>query len=155
MKRFGLVCLAALLLLLTSCGVLAKTPPDQAIKLAVSQTLAKTQDNLAQELGLRNQEERAPNFKISQLKVASREKLTADDMTLASLNEASLDEVYRVRGTFRATLTTSRSLKDNGRFQQTSPFEVYLGTNTVTEQETTEAIETWFLVQPSEYAQRH
>ncbi|MEM9091111.1 MAG: hypothetical protein AAGC93_20495 [Cyanobacteria bacterium P01_F01_bin.53] len=147
--------MATLLLLMTSCGVLAKTPPDQAIKLAVSQTLAKTQENLAQELGLRNQVERTPNFKISQLKVDSREKLTADDVRLAFLNGVSVDEVYRVRGTFRATLTTTRSSKDNSRLQQTSPFEIYLGTNKITEQEPTEAIETWFLVQPSEYAKRH
>ena len=154
MKRFGLVCLAALLLLLTSCGVLAKTPPDQAIRLAVSQTLTKTQDSLAQELGLSNQLEHTPNFKISQLKVASREKLAADDIKSASLSEASLDEVYRVRGTFRTTLTIAHSSKDNNRFQQTSPFEVYLATNTVAAQDTAEAIETWFLVQPSEYSQR-
>lgn len=150
MKRFGLVCLAALLLLLTSCGVLAKTPPDQAIRLAVSQTLTKTQDSLAQELGLSNRLESVPNFKISQLKIASREKLEADEMKSAALSEAALDEVYRVRGTFRATLTITHASKDNNHFQQTSPFEVYLGTNTVAAEDTAEAIETWFLVQPSE-----
>jgi len=106
MKKLKLLCLAALLIVLTSCGVISQTPPNQAIRLAVSQMLANTQETLAQELGLAN-------------------------------------GMKNKRGTFRTELRTGASSNSIG---QSSPFEIYLGTNP---QETDSDVETWFLIKSS------
>lgn len=138
MKKLKLLCLAALLIVLTSCGVISQTPPNQAIRLAVSQMLANTQETLAQELGLANGMKNKPNFKINQLKINSREKLPAE-----AFEDRAIGDVYRVRGTFRTELRTGAYSNSIG---QSSPFEIYLGTNL---QETDSDVETWFLIKSS------
>lgn len=141
MKRLSLVCLAALLILLTGCGVMAETPPKQAIQLALSQRLENTQASLALGLGLSDELGRTPNFKINQLTVQSREKLTGE----AFENRAPGD-VYRVRGTFSTTLTISNPSKHANSFQQSSPFEIYLGSSP---QDANSDVETWFVIKPT------
>lgn len=129
------MCVAALLIVLTSCGVIRQTPPNQAIRLAISQTLTNTQETLAQELGLVSDSENKPNFKINQLKINSREKLPA-----GTFKNHTLSNVYRVRGTFRTELKMGAYSDSIG---QSSPFEIYLGTQP---QAADSDVETWFLV---------
>ena len=138
MKVIRLMCLA-LLLLLTGCGIFSKTPPEQAIRIAIEQQLTQTQQSLAQELGLTPRqsadENFTPNFQVKQIKVARREKTNSP----RPLNNSSLSEIYKVSGTFDAILTTP-----TGRTSQPdSPFEMYLATDPTQ----TEAVKTWFVIQ--------
>jgi len=135
MKRLKLWCVTALLILLTSCGVIPQTPPNQVIRLAISQTLVDTQETLAQELGLSSGPENKPNFKINKLNINSRKKLPA-----GSLTNQTVGDVYRVLGTFRAELRMDDYSDSIG---QNSPFEIYLGINPQTADSD---VETWFLI---------
>ena len=135
MKRLKLLCVAALLIVLTSCGVLPQAPPNQAIRLAISQTLADTQETLDQELGGISGSGNKPNFKIARLKINSREKLPA-----GVLKDQAIGDVYRVRGTFRTELRMDAYSNSIG---QNSPFDIYLGTNPQTADSD---VETWFLI---------
>ena len=126
MLRFILL---ATLLLLTGCGVLAQTPPDQAVKLAIAQTLANTQQSLAQDLQL---DAAKPNFKIKKITVKSRQQVNQPEF------KQYPGDVYRVRGTFDATLNQSES-------SQSNPFDLYLSSDT----QETDKIETWYLIHPS------
>lgn len=123
--------LLAALLLLTSCGILAQTPPDKVVKLAIAQTLTNTQQTLAKDLSLNAPK---PNFKLKKFTVKSREKV--NDPAFKQYP----GEVYRVRGTFDATLASSAQTSS----QADNPFDLYLNTDT---QETDE-VETWFLIEP-------
>ena len=140
-----LLCLAVMLLL-TSCAPLSNlfnpVPPDEAIRLAITQQLAHVQQSLAQGVGLPTPSQ--PNFKIEHLQVQSREKLSAQTFPLARYPE----EVYRVTGSFDAVLfTPGQSAKV---VQENAPFEAYLGYNPPpVEQDASEAVETWFLIEPS------
>ncbi|MEL6816097.1 MAG: hypothetical protein AAFP03_15010 [Cyanobacteria bacterium J06598_3] len=143
MKMIRLMCLS-LLLLLTSCSTLnrvfTQTPPDQAVELAIANQLSHTQQSLAQNLGLLDNNtlpsSLKPNFKIEKVNIQKREKLTEPDR----LNYPQVDEIYRVSGTFEASLNAPD-------YEATkSLFEVYLGS-----EETDPAVErdvdTWFLLQ--------
>ncbi|MEL6160687.1 MAG: hypothetical protein AAFR18_15875 [Cyanobacteria bacterium J06627_32] len=139
MKVFRLICIA-LLLLLTGCGVFAKTPPEQAVRLAIAQQLTQTQQTIAENLGTFTantpSESLKPNFKIEKISIKSREKLTATPL----LRHPNLSEVYKVTGTYWATLTEQSSQKA----QQDTPFDLLLGTDTAEEDE----VQTWYLIQP-------
>lgn len=127
-----IICLAVLLLL-TSCGVLAQTPPDQAVKLAIAQTLTNQQQAIAQTLNLSASK---PNFKIEKIDIKNRQKITSPDF------KQYPGEVYRIRGTFDTTL---RGPAKSPQLEPNNPFDLYLSTDP---QDTSE-IETWFLIYPS------
>lgn len=139
MRVIKLVCIG-LLILLSGCGVFAQTPPESAIRLAIAQQLTHTQQGLAKDLGLTQKSRFAnglePNFKVDKVYVQRRDKLTDSRV----LGRESIDEAYRVRGTFDATLTGPSKQK----FQQNSSFDLLLGTDS----EDVGEIKTWFLLQP-------
>ena len=135
MKILRLVCLA-FLLMLTSCGLLAKMPPDQAVRIAITQQLTRSQQSLAQDLGLNETTKPDTNFKLEKVEVSSRQPITDAEL----LANSNVTEAYRVRGTFSAKLTGS-----SNRNQSTdTPFELYLGTDTTDENE----VQTWFVIRP-------
>jgi hypothetical protein len=165
MKRFQLACLAILLSFLTSCGVLAQQPPNQAVRLAIAQQLSRTQQTIAQELG--DRAALKPNFTINKLNIQSRTKISNSKFHPKGYPA----DIYKVKGTFNATLTAS-----DHKFQQVSPFEVYLGTHLEglegdasaksdslsskksnppnanppsTDSKTDRKVETWFLIDPN------
>ena len=127
-----IICLAALLLL-TSCGVLAQTPPDQVVKLAIAQTLTNQQQAIAQALNLSDSK---PNFKIDKIDIKRREKISSTDF------KQYPGEVYRVRGTFNTTL---RGPTKSSQLESNNPFDLYLSTDP----EDTSETQTWFLLKPS------
>jgi hypothetical protein len=148
MKMLKVLGVTLLLLtsLLTSCGVLHKMPPDQAVKLAIVRQLTDTQQAIAQDLGIQSGTQSGtqsglpdkpgfkPNFKIDQMTIQSREKLTQQPVQQGPIT----GDIYRVRGTFSATLATpGRPVK------QSSPFDIYLSTNP---QDDSAEVKTWFLV---------
>lgn len=143
---FRVLCLA-LLLLLTGCGVLNQVPPNQAVKLAIAQQLTNAQQSIAQNLGMPSEPEIKPNFTVNRINVESREKLASSKRSSAAAVSSRRypGDLYRVRGTFEATLRAPNR-KTQKKIQQSSAFEVYLGTDP---QDTREA-ETWFLIKPSE-----
>lgn len=134
MKKLKLACLALLLIVLTGCGVLSQTPPDQAVKLALSQQLTNTQQAIAQDLGITTSNA-VPNFKIDQLNVTSRQKLAKSSLQRDDIP----GDAYRVRGTFETTLTGA-----NRQIQQSSPFDIYLSADLEDDSET----QTWFFFKP-------
>ncbi len=145
MKMFRVLCLA-LLLLLTGCGVLNQVPPNQAVKLAIAQQLTNTQQSIAQNLGMLSESEIKPNFTVNRLSVESREKLSGPQRVSAAVSPHRYPgDLYRVRGTFEATLRAPNR-KIQTKIQRSSAFEVYLSTDP---QDTSE-VETWFLVRPSD-----
>ncbi len=146
MKMFRVLFLA-LLLLLTGCGVLNQVPPNRAVKLAIAQQLTNTQQSIAQSLGMAPEPEIKPNFTVNRLNVESREKLTGSQrVSAAAISPRRYPgDLYRVRGTFEATLRAPNR-KTQQKIQQSSAFEVYLSTDP----QDTREIETWFLVKPSE-----
>lgn len=129
--------LLAALLLLTSCGILAQTPPDKVVRLAIAQTLTHTQQTLAQDLNLSAPK---PNFKLKKITVNSREKVNG------SAYQQYPGEVYRVRGTFDATLSGQLSGQSQTSAQTDNPFDLYLSTDP----NDTDEFETWFLINPKE-----
>lgn len=144
MKRLQLVCIALLFLLLTSCGVLSQTPPNQAIELAIAQQQTNIQQAIAQGLGTQAEAATKPNFKINQLNVKNRQKLSLP----AAQQKRLPASLYKVRGTFEATLSTPEQT-----IRQENPFEVYLGTNDLDdnlENKSTEPepTQTWYLIPP-------
>ncbi|MGB3292738.1 MAG: hypothetical protein WBB01_07130 [Phormidesmis sp.] len=134
MRSIKLACLTLLLVVLTGCGVLSQTPPNQAVKLALAQQLTNTQQTLAQDLGI-FANDLVPNFKIDRLTVDSRQKLAKSSLQRDDIP----GDAYRVRGTFEATLIGS-----SRQIQQSSPFEIYLGADPNGDSET----QTWFLFRP-------
>lgn len=139
--------MALLLSGLVSCGALAQSPPEEAVRIAVTQQLAKVQQRIAEDLNLSAPE--PSNFKVKKLDISSRQKVS--DRTPAATGYPT--DIYRVRGTVETALTTP-----NGTTEQTGPFEVYLGTtgtsgasgtspasNSATAAET----KTWYIIPPS------
>lgn len=139
MRVIKLVCIG-LLLLLSGCGVFAQTPPESAIRLALTQQLTHMQQGLAKDLGLTQKSRPAnglePNFKVEKVYVQRRDKVTDSRF----LDRASIDEAYRVQGTFDTTLIGPSKQKT----QQNSSFDLLLGTDS----KDVSAVKTWFLLQP-------
>ncbi len=147
MKRLQLVCIALLFLLLASCGVLNQVPPDQAIRLAIAQQQTNIQQEISKGLGLSAQTEPALKFSIDKLTVENRQKLTGSTLSQPGYP----DSIYKVRGTFDATLNSSEQA-----IHQQSPFEVYLGAHSQperTDKPEADTVETWYLV-PPDYVSR-
>lgn len=140
MKIFRVLGLALLLLmgLLTSCAVLNQMPPDQAVKLAIAHQLTHTQQAIAQDLGIQKGLQDTPNFKIDKLTIQGREKLNKQPVHQGPIT----GDVYRVRGTFSATLDAL-----GHPIQESSPFDIYLSTNP---QDDNAAVKTWFLIEPDQ-----
>lgn len=141
------MCLA-LLLLLTSCSLLAQTPPERAVELAITQQLSRTQQTLAQNLGMLAQQNLEkgvkPNFKIDSITVQRREQVTDLNQFEQSNIGQTVNEVYKVSGTFDATLATDNLKKQ----QKDSPFEVFLGREVKEEDPGNNPVETWYFIQP-------
>ncbi len=145
MKIIRFVCLSLLLLLtgsLMGCSVFTKTPPDEAVKLAIAQQLAHTQQAIAQDLGSLSDASALsslkPNFKIEKINVQNRTKVPESEQFLRSKSDRVFyNEAYSVKGTFEASL-------DNRYQAVEGPFELYLGTNTVDESD----VQTWYLIEP-------
>jgi len=141
------MCLA-LLLLLTSCNLLAQTPPERAIELAITQKLALTQKTLAEDLGILPPQNPAkeiePNFKIDSITVQHRDKVTNLSQFSQPMLRQTVNEVYRVSGMFDATLTAG-SIQ---RRQTDSPFEVLLGREATEEEQGENSVETWYFLRP-------
>ncbi|MGD1862960.1 MAG: hypothetical protein ACFB0D_00245 [Phormidesmis sp.] len=136
-----------MLLMLTSCSLLTKTPPDRAIELAITQQLMHTQKVFAQDLGMLDRQISTsaiePNFKIDSITVQSRDKITnLSQFDQPSLSQA-VDEVYRVSGKFDTTLTSNNIQKR----QKSNPFEVLLGRKITKGSQVKNSIETWYFVQ--------
>ncbi len=140
MKIAKLMCIA-LLLLLVSCGVLSQNPPPEAVELAITQQLMHKQQSIAQTLERSSHANPVanlePSFEIEDISVSSRTKVTDSEQ----LSRPEINEVYKVNGTFKA------KLKAPGYPESSSPFEVYLGTNTLADPPA-DGVETWFLIQP-------
>ncbi|MEO0806317.1 MAG: hypothetical protein AAFY33_08430 [Cyanobacteria bacterium J06643_4] len=139
MRVIKLLCIG-LLLLLSGCGVFAQTPPESAIRLAIAQQLTHMQQGLSKDLGLTQKSRPAnrfePNFKVDKVYIQRRDKVTNSRI----LGRESIDEAYRVQGTFDATLLGPSKQK----FQQNSSFDLLLGTDS----EDVSEVKTWFLLQP-------
>ncbi len=146
MKKLRIVCLALILTVLTSCGILAQTPPDRTVWLAITQQQTDMQSAVAKGLNL---SAAAPiaDFKVGRVAIESREKLLDPALKKQAVaNGAYIDGLYKVAGTYDATLT-----KGDETIEQSSPFEVYLGNRPKSMRSTVsaaEAAETWFLLSP-------
>ncbi len=140
MKRLQLACIALLFLLLAGCGVLNQTPPNRAIELAIAQQQTNVQQAIAQGLGIPPETATKPNFKINQINVKSRQKISVP----AVQQRGYPNSLYKVNGTFEAILSNPEQT-----IRQESPFEVYLGTNDLentSAEPQTEQI--WYLIPP-------
>ena len=131
LKMLRTICLV-LLLLLSSCGVLAQTPPEQAVRLAIAQNLTVQQQDIADALNLAPSK---PNFKIEKIDIKSRQKMAEPAF------KQYPGEVYRVRGTFSAAL---KGTAKASQVETDAPFDIYLSTDS---QDTSET-ETWYLLHP-------
>ena len=147
MKKIGLVCFALFLTLLTSCSVFTQTPPNQIVWEAITQQQTDMQIAIAQDLGLSVETDLIPDFEVGKVAIESREKLS--DPTLrkqATSNGAYISSLYKVVGTYNATLT-----KGEQTTEETNPFEVYLGNRPKSMRSTVsaaDATETWYLLSP-------
>ena len=103
---------------------------------------------VAQGLGLSDKVVPIPDFTIGKVSIESREALSDPALKKQAIaNGAYIDGLYKVMGTYDATLT-----KDGETIEQNSPFEVYLGNKPKSMRSTVsaaEAAETWYLLSPS------
>lgn len=123
---------------LTSCGTFAQVPPEEAVRIAVTQQLTQVQEAIAQDLGITTP--LTSSFKVKAITISQRQK--ANDAAFASAGYP--DDIYRVSGTVETTLITERE-----KTEQTAPFEVYLGTtpsNASGEKTDSADVETWYIV---------
>lgn len=88
-----------------------------------------------------------PDFKVGKVSIESREKLSDPAIKKqAASHGAYINELYRVTGTYDATLT-----KGNQTIEQNSPFEFFLGNRPKSMRSTVsaaEAAEQWYLLSP-------
>ncbi|MEO0770847.1 MAG: hypothetical protein AAFY72_15745 [Cyanobacteria bacterium J06649_4] len=147
MKKLKLLCFALVLTILTSCGLLAQTPPDKAVFQAITQQQIDMQSAVAKGLDLSAEIGLIPDFKVGKVFIESREKLSDTAIKKqAALHGAYINELYKVTGTYDATLT-----KGDQTIEQNSPFEVYLGNRQKSMRSTVsaaEATEQWYLLSP-------
>ncbi|MEM9946021.1 MAG: hypothetical protein AAF810_08150 [Cyanobacteria bacterium P01_D01_bin.36] len=136
-----------ILTVLTSCGMISQMPPDRTVWLAITQQQIDMQTSVAKSLDLATQVEPIPDFKVGRVAIESREKLLDSALKKQAVaNGAYIDGLYKVVGTYDATLT-----KGDESITQNNPFEVYLGNRPKSMRSTVsaaEAAETWFLLSP-------
>ena len=148
MKNFRLLCFALILTVLTSCGILAHVPPDRVVSQAIAQQQIDMQSAVVKGLNISTKAGTIPDFKVGKVSIESREKLSDPEMKReAASRGAYINELYKVTGTYDATLT-----KGDRTITQNSPFEVYLGNQPRSRRSTVsaaEATEQWYLLSPS------
>ena len=148
MKQLKLLCFALILTVLTSCGVLAHVPPDRVVSQAITQQQIDMQTAVAKGLNVSDRASAIPDFEVGKVSIESREKLSDPEMKKeAALRGAYINELYKVTGTYDATLT-----KGDQIVTQNSPFEVYLGNQPRSRRSTVsaaEAAEQWYLLSPN------
>lgn len=147
MKKLKLLCFALLLTVLTSCGMLAHIPPDNAVFQAIIQQQIDMQSAVAKGLDMSPDTGLISDFKVGKVFIESREKLSDPAIKKqAAAHGAYINELYKVTGTYDATLT-----KGGQTIEQNSPFEVYLGNRPKSMRSTVsaaEAAELWYLLSP-------
>ncbi|MEM8502753.1 MAG: hypothetical protein AAF716_06320 [Cyanobacteria bacterium P01_D01_bin.1] len=145
MKELKLLCFTLVLTLLTSCGVLAQVPPDQVVFHAITQQQIDMQSAVAKGLNISTRTGVIPDFSVGKISIKSREKLSDPEIKKqAASHGAYINELYKVTGTYDATLT-----KGDQTITQSSPFEVYLGNRPKSMRSTVsaaEAAEQWYLL---------
>lgn len=147
MKKLRLLCFTLLLTALTSCGLLAHVPPDSVVFRAIAQQQIDMQSAVAQGLNVAAEMNTIPDFKVGKVSIENREKLSDPEIKKqAASHGAYINELYKVTGTYDATLT-----KGDQTVAQNSPFEVYLGNKPKSMRSTVsaaEATEQWYLLAP-------
>ncbi|MEM8502646.1 MAG: hypothetical protein AAF716_05775 [Cyanobacteria bacterium P01_D01_bin.1] len=142
LRLLFLVCLLLFTGLLSGCSAFTQVPPDQVVRMAITRQLSHTQQTIAQDLGLlvsADNEELKPNFRIDKITVETREKVTNSEVGRSEVvQNQNIKEIYRVRGSFEAKLTGSKTKQP----PISSPFDLYLGTNS----NEADDLETWFLL---------
>ena len=119
-KKLRIVCLVLILTVLTSCGMISQMPPDRTVWLAITQQQIDMQTSVAKSLDLATQVEPIPDFKVGRVAIESREKLLDSALKKQAVaNGAYIDGLYKVVGTYDATLT-----KGDESITQNNPFEV-------------------------------
>jgi len=147
MKKLRLLCFALVLTVLTSCGILSQVPPNTVVFQAITQQQVDMQSAVAKGLEISVETGTIPDFKVGKVSIENREKLSDSGIkkTAASYG-AYINELYKVTGTYDATLT-----KGGQTIKQNSPFEVYLGNRQKSMRSTVsaaEAAEQWYLLSP-------
>lgn len=149
MKNLKLLCFALVLTLLTSCGMLAHVPPDKAVLQAIVQQQVDMQSAVAKGLNISTETGVIPDFKVGKVFIESREQLSDSAMKKqAAFHGTYINELYRVTGTYDATLT-----KGDQTIEQNNPFEVYLGNRLKSMRSTVSAAaaaEQWYLLSPND-----
>ena len=147
MRKLRLLCFVLLITALTSCGMLMQVPPDRAVQQAITQQQIDMQSAVAKGLHISNRTSPIPDFQVGKVSVESREKLSDPELKKqAAFHGAYINELYKVTGTYDATLT-----KGDQTIEQNSPFEVYLGNRPKSMRSTVsaaEAAELWYLLSP-------
>ena len=147
MKELKLLCFALVLTILTSCGILAQVPPDNVVFQAITQQQIDMQSAVAKGLNVSTSAGAIPDFKVGKVSIESREKLSDPEIQKqAASHGAYINELYKVTGTYEATLT-----KGDQTITQNNPFEVYLGNRPKSMRSTVssaEAAEQWYLLSP-------
>ncbi|MEL7332586.1 MAG: hypothetical protein AAFN12_10065 [Cyanobacteria bacterium J06560_2] len=148
MKKLKLLCFALVLTILTSCGMLAQVPPDSTVFQAIIQQQIEMQSAVAKGLNISTKTGVIPDFQVGEVSIESREKLSDPAIKKqAAAQGAYINELYKVTGTYDATLT-----KGDQTITQNSPFEVYLGNRPKSMRSTVsaaEAAEQWYLLSPN------
>ena len=136
-----------MLIILTSCGMLAQVPPDKAVFQAIAQQQIDMQSAVAKGLEMSAGTGVIPDFKVGKVAIESREKLLDPEIKKqAASHGAYINELYKVTGTYEASLK-----KGDQTITQNNPFEVYLGNRPKSMRSTVsaaEAAEKWYLLSP-------
>jgi len=140
--------LALCFCLLTSCSAFAQVPPNKIIYEAIAQQQRDMQSAIAKSLSQSEEAVPIPDFEIGKIAVASREKILDSALRKQAMaNGAYIDSLYKIVGTYDATLT-----KGDQTIEENNPFELYLGNKPKSMRSTVsaaEAREMWYLLAPS------
>lgn len=135
-------------MVLSSCSLLAQMPPSNTIRQAIIQQQMDMQSSVAQSLGASAASDLIQDFKVGKVTVEGREKLSDPAIRKQAIaNGAYIDSLYKVVGTYEATLT-----KGEQPTEEVNPFEIYLGNRPKSMRSTVsaaEARETWYLLSPN------
>lgn len=148
MQKLKTLCIAIALITLTSCGMLTQIPPDKVVSQAITQQQIDMQSAIAKGLSVSTKADTIPNFKVGKVSIENREKLSDPEIKKQAASQgAYINELYKVTGTYDATLT-----RGDQTITQNNPFEVYLGNRPKSMRSTVsaaEAAEQWYLLSPS------
>ena len=145
MKKIKLLCFALVLTIFTSCGMLAHVPPDKIVFQAITQQQIDMQSAIVKGLDISTETGAIPDFKVGRVSIESREQLSDPEIKKqAASHGAYVNELYKVTGTYDATLT-----KGDQTIEQNNPFEVFLGNRPKSMRSTVSAdaaAEQWYLL---------